>query len=60
MLYLYDNLSNPDENSKIQMKKRLKKRPIETLLNKLFVLNNYDKNEETIRQYADANNIVMT
>ena len=35
-IYFYDNLFNPDENSKIQDTKRLNKRTIETLLNKLF------------------------
>ena len=32
----YDNLFNPNENSKIQDKKRLNKRTVENLLNKLF------------------------
>ena len=31
-LYFYDNLFNPNENSKIQDKARLNKRTIETLL----------------------------
>ena len=35
-IYFYDNLFNPNENSKIQDKKRLNKRTIETLLNELF------------------------
>ena len=39
-LYFYDNLFNPDENSKIQDKTRLNKKTIETLLNELFVLGN--------------------
>ena len=51
-LYLYDNLFNPDEDSKIQDKTRLNKKTIETLLNELFVLDNHDKNEQTIRQYT--------
>ena len=29
-IYFYDNLFNPDENSKIQNKKRLNKKAIET------------------------------
>ena len=51
-LYFYDNLFNSDENSKIQDKTRLNKKTIETLLNELFVLDNQDQNEETVRQYA--------
>ena len=35
-IYFYDNLFNPNKNSKIQDKKRLNKRTIETLLNELF------------------------
>ena len=45
----YDNLFNPNKNSKIQNKKRLNKRAIETLLNELFVLDNQDINEVTIQ-----------
>ena len=45
----YDNLFNPNKNSKIQNKKRLNKKTIETLLNELFVLNNQDTNEVTIQ-----------
>ena len=51
-LHFYDNLLNPDENSKIQDKTRLNKKAIETLLNELFVLDNQDQNEEIIKQYA--------
>ena len=51
-LYFYENLFNPDENSKIQDKTKLNKKTIETLLNELFVLDNQDKNDQTIRQYA--------
>ena len=49
-LYFYDNLFNPNEDSKIQGKAKLNKRTIEILLNELFVLDDQDKNEETIRQ----------
>ena len=59
-LYFYDNLLNPNENSKIQDKSRLNKKTIETLLNELFVLDNQDKNEQLMRQYARDNNISMT
>ena len=48
-LYFYDNLFNPDENSKIQDKTKLNKKTIEILLNEIFVLRNQDKIEETIR-----------
>ena len=58
-IYFYDNLFNPDENSKIQNKKRLNKRTIETLLNELFVLNDQKTNEATIRQYVNKNNIIV-
>ena len=47
-LYFYDNLFNPDENSKIQDKTKLNKKMIEILLNEIFVLHNQDKIEETI------------
>ena len=58
-IYFYDNLFNPNENNKIQDKKRLNKRTIETLLNELFVLNDQDTNEVTIQQYANENNICL-
>ena len=45
----YDNLFNPNKNSKIQNKKRINKKTIETLLNELFVLNNQDTNEVKIQ-----------
>ena len=59
-LYFYNNLFNPNENSKIQDKAKLNKRTIEILLNELFVLDDQDKNEETIRQYARNMGIVVT
>ena len=49
-LYFYDNLFNPNENSKIQDKARLNKRTIETLLNELSVLDDQETNKATIRQ----------
>ena len=58
-LNLYDNLLNPNENSKIQGKTRLNNRTIETLLNELFVLGDQETNETTIRQYASDNNITL-
>ena len=57
-IYFYDNLFNPDENSKIQDKKRLNKRTIETLLNELFVLDDQETNEAIIRHNANKKKIV--
>ena len=54
-IYFYDSLFNPDENNKIQNKKRLNKKTIENLLNELFVLDDQETNEATIRQYANKN-----
>ena len=59
-LYFYNNLFNCDKNSKIQNKARLSKRTIKTLLNELFVLDDQETNEETIKQYAIKNNITVT
>ena len=59
-LYFYYNLFNPNENNKIQEKAKLIKKTIETLLNELFVLDDQDKNEETIRQYAQNMGINVT
>ena len=54
-IYFYDNLFNPDENSKMQnnreLTKKKQKKTVETLLNELFVLDQ-NKNEQTIEQYA--------
>ena len=41
-LYFYENLFNPDQNSKIQNNKRLTKKTIEKLLNELF---SFDKED---------------
>ena len=59
-LYFYNNLFNPNDISKIQGKAGLNKKTIETLLNEPFALDNQDKNEELMRQYAADNNISMT
>ena len=48
-MYFYENLFNPNENSKIQDKARLNKRTMESLLNELFVLDDQETNEVTIR-----------
>ena len=57
-IYFYGNLFNPDQNSKIQDKKRLNKKTIEILLNKLFVLDNQETIGEIIKQYANRRNII--
>ena len=59
-IYFYDNLFNHDENSKIQNRKRLNKKTIETLLNELFILEDQQTNEVTIRQYANEKKITVT
>ena len=51
-LYFYDNLFNPNENSKIQNDTKLTKKAIETLLNELFYLDNQNSNEQNMEQYA--------
>ena len=51
-LYFYDNLFNPNENSKIQGNTKLTKRTIETLLNELFSLDNQDSNELKMEKHA--------
>ena len=58
-IYFFENLFNLNENSKIQNKKRLNKRTIETLLNELFVLDDQATNEARIQQYANENNILL-
>ena len=59
-LYIYDNLFNPNKNSKIQDEASLNKRTIETLLNIVFVLDNQDKYKDIISQYAIDNGITVT
>ena len=49
-LYFYDNLFNPDENSKIQNSTRL---------NELFNLNDQSSNEKKLRQYVDEIGITI-
>ena len=55
-IYFYNNLFNPDENSKIEDKNQLNKRTIKTLSNERFVLADQKTNEATIRQYAKNTN----
>ena len=51
-LYFYENLFNPDQNSKIQNETKLKKTTVETLLNELFSLDDKE-NELKMVEYAD-------
>ena len=57
-IYFYDNLFNSDQNSKIQNKKSLNKKTVETLLNELFILNDQEQNQAIINKHADKRNIV--
>ena len=50
--YFYENLFNPDRNSKIQNKTKLNKNTVEILLNELFSLDDRE-NEIKIKEYAD-------
>ena len=59
-IYFYHNFFNTDQNSKIQNKKRFKKKTIEILLNELFVLDDQQRNEATINQYANKHDITVT
>ena len=59
-IYFYHNFFNTDQNSKIQNKKRFKKKMIEILLNELFVLDDQQRNEVTINQYANKHDITVT
>ena len=51
-LYFYENLFNPDENSKNQNETKFKKTTVETLLNELFSLDDKE-NEIKMNEYAD-------
>ena len=51
-LYFYDNLFNPNENSKIQGNTKFTKRTIETLLYELFPLDNKNSNKQKREQYT--------
>ena len=51
-IYFYENLFNPDENSKIQGETKLKKSTVEMLLNELFSLD-HRENEIKMEDYAD-------
>ena len=51
-IYFYQNLFNPDQNSKIQRETKLNKKTVETLLNKLFSLDDKE-NEIKMEEYAN-------
>ena len=51
-LYFYENLFNPDENSKNQNETKFKKTTVETLLNEFFFLDDKE-NEIKMNKYAD-------
>ena len=51
-LYFYENLFNPDQNSKIQIDTKFKKSTVETLLNELFSLDDKE-NEIKVVEYAE-------
>ena len=51
-LYFYENLFNPNENSKNQNETKFKKTTVETLLNELFSLDDKE-NEIKMNEYAD-------
>ena len=58
-LYFFDNLFNPDGNSKIQNNSKVNRKTVEVLLNELFTLNDQNKNEQKMRQYANEIAITM-
>ena len=51
-IYFYQNLFNPDQNSKIQGNTKLNKKTVETLLNELFSLRDKE-NEIKMEEYAN-------
>ena len=59
-LYFYNNLFNPDQNSKIQGNTGLNKKTVETLLNEIFTLDNQEENEQKMQQYVRCQCIVTT
>ena len=55
-IYCYGNLFNPDQNSKIQSRKKLNKKTVEILLNELLVSNDQKRNEAIIDNYPYKRN----
>ena len=53
-IYFYQNLFNAEKNSKIQGNAKLNKKTVETLLNKIFSL---DDKEKEIKMEEYANNL---
>ena len=51
-IYFYENLFNPEENSKIQENAKLNKKTVETLLNEVFSLDDKE-NEIKMEEYTD-------
>ena len=51
-IHFYQNLFNPEENSKIQGNAKLNKKTAETLLNEIFSLDDKE-NEIKMEEYAD-------
>ena len=51
-IYFYQNLFNPEENSKIQGNAKLNKKTVETLLNEMFSLDDKE-NEIKVEKYAN-------
>ena len=51
-IYFYQNLFNPEENSKIQGNAKLNKKTVETLLSEIFSLD-YKENEIKMEEYAN-------
>ena len=51
-IYFYQNLFNPDENSKIQGETKLNKTTVETMLNEIFSLDGKE-NEIKMEEYAN-------
>ena len=58
-IYFYENMFNPNQNSKIQNHTKLKKSTVETLLNELFSLDDKE-NEIKMLEYADKKNIKIS
>ena len=59
-LYFYDNLFNPDVNSKIQDNTKLNRKTADTLLNELFPLDEHEENEQKILEYADSIGVTIS
>ena len=57
-IYFYQNLFNPEENSKIQGNAKLNKKTVEILLNEVFSLDNKE-NEIKMEEYANNLEINM-